>query len=95
MSRSLVWTRKNVCVFFEGGAESVDGVGVASWGVQCEVDLSHVVRYRTPEAKKCFALVIIEPMKKFRRRLFGGSRRGIGGGSLRNSGNVALFIVLD
>ena len=50
--RSLVWTRKNVCVLFECGAESVDGAGVLSWGVQGVVYLSYVVGYRTPEAKK-------------------------------------------
>ena len=37
---------------------------VGGW---CEVYLSHVVGYRIPEAKKLFALIIIEPMEKFRR----------------------------
>ena len=50
--RSLVWTRKNVCVFFECGAESVDGAGVPSGGIQSEVYLSYVVGYPTLKTKK-------------------------------------------
>ena len=30
-------------------------------------------------------------MEKFRRRLFGGIRRGVGGGSLNDSGSVVWF----
>ena len=59
--------------------ESVDSAGFPAGSVQCEVYPPDMRGYRTLEAKECRALVVVEPMKKFRRGLVRGVRYDVGG----------------
>ena len=57
--------RKNVHVFYECHAESVESAGVPTESVQCKVHAPDVGGYRIPEAKEIFTLVIVESTEKF------------------------------
>ena len=70
---------KNVRVFCECRAESVDSAGFPAGSVQCDVYPLDMRGYRTSETKELCALVIVEPMKKFRGRFIRGVRRDVGG----------------
>ena len=45
---------------------------------KCEAYLPDMSGYRIPETKECCALVIVEPIEKFRGRFIRGIRCGVG-----------------
>ena len=93
---------KNVRVFCECRAESVDSAGFPTGSVQCKVYAPDVRVYRTPGTKEGFVLIIVEPMEKFGGRFVRGVRRDVSGKIERRRGqewvsyrgNVVRYVVL-